>query len=128
MWSDVVKAAALAAAMAWAAPVQAHDIYTGLREGHRPTGPLCCGGDPITGDCEGFHEGEYEVTPDGGLILFSDRYKATVRVPADRVVDLPVADPEGRPVHWCGKPVDRDSDPARRDWITFCAFRYTGGT
>lgn len=119
-------AAALALACLWA-PAKAHDIYTGLREGHKPTGPLCCGGDPITGDCEGFHEGDYEVTPDGGLVFFSQRYKATVRVPADRVVDLPVADPEGRPVHWCGKPLGDKDDPMT-EWLTFCAFRYTGGT
>jgi len=30
-----------------------HDIYQGVRS---PAGQLCCGGDPVTGDCEGSYD------------------------------------------------------------------------
>ena len=104
----------------------AHDIYRDLREGYSQTGPLCCGGDPVTGDCEGIGHDNYRITKEGDLILNSRRYKATVRVPADQVVWLQIPDPLNHPVHWCGKPLGDPADPAV-DWKTFCAFVSPGG-
>jgi len=80
--------------------------------GYSATGPLCCGGDLVTGDCEGIGHDEYKITAEGDLILYSKRYKATVRVPAERVVWLQIPDPLNRPVHWCGRPL---GDPAVRE-------------
>jgi len=116
-------AAALALVLIQAAT--AHDIYRDLREGYSATGPLC-GGDPVTGDCEGIGHGAYRITAEGDLILQSRRYKATVRVPADRVVWLQIPDPLNRPVHWCGRPL---GDPTQPDveWQTYCAFVSPGG-
>ena len=107
-------------------PAGAHDIYRDLREGYSATGPLCCGGDPVTGDCEGVGHDAYRITPEGDLVLQSRRYKAAVRVPADKVVWLQIPDPLNHPVHWCGKPL---GDPAQPDveWQTFCAFVAPGG-
>jgi hypothetical protein len=119
-------AAALALACLWA-PAKAHDIYHGLREGHRPTGPLCCGGDPITGDCESFKPDEFAQTRRGDLIFMSRRYGVMVRVPAERVVDLPVPNTEGFTAHWCGKPLGDKNDPMT-EWRTFCAFVDGGGS
>jgi hypothetical protein len=117
-------AAALALALVQVAG--AHDIYRDLREGYSATGPLCCGGDPVTGDCEGIWHDAYHITPAGDLVLWSNRYKVYVRVPANQVVYLHIPDPKNHPVHWCGKPLGDPHDP-NTDWKTFCAFVSPGG-
>jgi hypothetical protein len=121
MWRSLIVATVLACT-----PAAAHDIYRDLREGYSQTGPLCCGGDPITGDCEGIGHDEYRITVEGDLIFNSRRYQATIRVPADKVVWLQIPDPLSRPVHWCGKPLGDKSDP-QVEWQTYCAFVAPGG-
>ena len=101
---------------------------------------LCCGGDPVTGDCE-WLTSEQVVESGQGLIILSKRYGAKVFVPLGRVQwDIPrrtdgqAADPSNTfQGAWCGKPrstapgwpVDEaNPDP---NFITFCAFFSPGG-
>lgn len=96
----------------------AHDIYQGVRS---PAGQLCCGGDPVTGDCEGAWD--FKVGPDGAVTFFSERYKATIVVPGEQVIPTQLADPLNRPLHWCGRP-----DPSERSGFrTICMFLSPGG-
>jgi hypothetical protein len=77
----------------------AHDVYTQLRS---PAGQLCCGGDPVTGDCEGI------VNPvqreDGSALFYSKRYSHTVQIAAQKIVWMPVPGGEDYEAHWCGVP------------------------
>lgn len=86
-------------------PAYPHDVYKGLqKDGSRdPNGSYspCCGGDPVTGDCEALDEHQYQVLNNGDVVFSSKRYSAKVTVPRDKVVWLPVDD---KPAHWCGKP------------------------
>lgn len=94
---------ALAALLLLAGPAAAHDIYAPLREGMSPAGRLCCGGDPVTGDCEAV---DYQMLRSGDAVILSKRYGGKPRtVP----VDQPPAD---------------DPDPA---FTTFCIFIRPGG-
>lgn len=108
----------------------AHDIYTHLREGGVPTGQLCCGGDPNTGDCEAVR---YQMNPDGSATFFSRRYGVSVLIGADKITWMAVPGGEHSEAHWCGKsrqivsgaPIDdRNPDPA---YWTYCAFIAPGG-
>lgn len=121
-----------------------HDIYSNVYEFNAPKdGPrkLCCGGDPVNGDCEGLtYEDMQEV--EGGIRIVSKRYKAVIFVPRHRIQwDIPRDGYSGEaadktnsfPLHWCGKPrtaapgwpVGPDNpDP---NYVTFCAFLAPGG-
>lgn len=48
-----------------------HDIYNGVREGMSAAGRLCCGGDPVTGDCEAV---DYRMLRNGDAVILSRRY------------------------------------------------------
>jgi hypothetical protein len=102
-----------------ACKARSHDIYQGVRS---PAGVLCCGGDPVTGDCEGTHA--FRVSRDGAVTFYSERYKATVTVPGDRIIWTQLDDPENRPLHWCGKP--DASEPG--GFRTICIFVAPPGT
>lgn len=106
---------------------KAHDIYTNLRA--PGVGQLCCGGDPVTGDCEAVDD--YEVHIDGSVSLSSRRYGARVLVDAGKVTWLPVPGGEDHPVHWCGKPRGSyaydGSDQIDPAYWTFCLFVTPGG-
>lgn len=97
-------------------PAGAHDIYQGVRS---PAGQLCCGGDPVTGDCEGAWD--FKIGPDGDVTFYSQRYKATIVIPGSQVIPTQLPDPENRPLHWCGKPNGIGGH------YTICAFVAPGG-
>ena len=105
----------------------AHDVYRELRS---PTGQLCCGGDPVTGDCEAVN---YQVNPDGSATFQSRRYGASVLIGASKITWLPVPGGEAFEAHWCGVPRTKvqlapftDENPDPTFW-TYCAFIAPGG-
>jgi hypothetical protein len=109
-----------------AAPAMAHDIYSNL---YSPSGKLCCGGDPVTGDCEAV---TYRMQPTGDVEIQSRRYRSSVLVSRDKITwsSVPGSKDEA---HWCGKPrrgmgnwpvQSDDPDP---NFHTFCAFIAPGG-
>jgi hypothetical protein len=117
-------------------PAGAHDIY---RELQTPQGTPCCGGDPVTGDCEPLEESQFTLHPDGSATVRSARYGAAIQVAAARITWLPL--PPGRdgrtyPGHWCGAPRQQASrvypapvvpwNPDPVYW-TYCAFIAPGG-
>lgn len=107
----------------------AHDIYNGV---YGRGGNLCCGGDPVTGDCEALASDQVHER-NGSVVIDSKRYGHPVLVPQNRIVwgGLPGEVP-GTAGHWCGKPRaetdsevdDNQPDPSFR---TFCAFIAPGG-
>ena len=127
----------------------AHDGYSNVYRHNRTDGPgaqLCCGGDPVTGDCEELTFSQVETVP-GGVIITSKRYGAKVQVPSHMVewtipLDMKTKEPafKNDPYagHWCGKPRASmasgygatapadDSQPDPTYW-TFCAFVKAGG-
>ena len=114
-------------------PARAHDIYTGER---RPgLGTSCCGGDPVTGECEALSEDQIAIEPDGGMTIVSRRYAAMVRVSRDQIQFKPIAGaPREAMGHWCGTArasaghVGEQPDQLQPDprWWTFCAFLTPG--
>jgi hypothetical protein len=107
----------------------AHDVYTQLRS---TSGQLCCGGDPVTGDCEAIGL-NYRIEPDGTAVFSSARYGATVRIGRDKITWLPVPGGEESEAHWCGVPRYKvflapvnDENPDNAYW-TYCAFIAPGG-
>ena len=126
-------------------PAESHDIWTKAREYNKPAGFPCCGGDPLTGDCEGLTADQVWDQPNGDVRIYSGRYKAYITIPASRVMpDLPrYVDGENKgqsldplvqyEAHWCGKPrgtayqdvTPDNSDPA---YWTYCFFRNSGGS
>lgn len=121
-----------------------HDIYFGLRSGFdsagqqtflRDVGNLCCGGDPVTGDCEALDD--FRGLPNGNFMIHSRRYNRDVEIAASRVAWTGIPG-DNLPVHWCGKPRDQmaygygssaPADPEQPDtstW-TYCAFIVPGG-
>jgi hypothetical protein len=133
----------LFAALLFAPAAQAHDIYKGLHEGLVPEGQLCCGGDPVTGDCEAVGTA-YEVLPDGSAIFTSERYKRQVHVSKEKITWAFVPTGEFSEAHWCGKPRQSTTSgyapgsgygmtappdavqPDPETW-TYCAFIAPGG-
>ena len=112
-----------------AIPVGAHDVYTRLRS---TSGQLCCGGDPLTGDCEAIGT-RYTLEPSGDAVFMSSRYQARVRIGRDKITWLPVPGGEDSEAHWCGVPrtqvslapvTHENPDPA---FWTYCAFITPGG-
>lgn len=110
-------------------PTFAHDVYTQLRS---TTGQLCCGGDPVTGDCEAIGT-NYKIEPDGDAIFESSRYHAQVRIARDKITWLPVPGGEESEAHWCGVPRSKvylapvnQENPDTSYW-TYCAFIAPGG-
>jgi hypothetical protein len=108
-----------------------HDVYTTLRA---PSGALCCTGDREFGDCEAV---EYSLLPDGGVLVKSKRYGATIHVGSGRITWLPVPG-SAQPAHWCGRPryreprwgnsVQLSDDNPDDDFLTYCAFIDPGGS
>lgn len=110
-------------------PAAAHDVFNNLRS---PTGQLCCGGDPVTGDCEALGPDDYRVGP-SGVVIHSKRYGTTVEIGPDKIVwqGVPGSD---APVHWCGVPRTKTLVPTPTPdnpdptYYTFCAFISPGGS
>lgn len=112
-------------------PSKAHDIYNGLHEGLDPAAKLCCGGDPVTGDCEAV---EYKVFANGDALIFSKRYQRSVMIARDKITWLAIPGGEAFEAHWCGKPIEKmgyppSPDPEQIDpqTYTYCAFIRPGG-
>jgi hypothetical protein len=111
-----------------ATPAAAHDVYTHLMS---PSGRLCCGGDPVTGDCESV---SYRMRPTGDVEVQSRRYNASVLVARQKITWSAVP---GSPdeAHWCGKPrsaflhdMPAETDDPDPNFHTFCAFIAPGGS
>lgn len=108
---------------------QAHDIYSGALS---KSGMLCCGGDPIKGDCEPLEEDQIRMRADGDAMMFSKRYRAWVQVSKDMIQyqDIP-ADNLKHAGHFCGRPKQSWdlTNPAQPDpsYQTYCAFLTPGG-
>jgi hypothetical protein len=113
----------------------AHDIYDNLREDGSidvaGEGPMCCSGDPITGDCEAVSD--VRVNPDGSAVLFSNRLRRQVIVASPKVTWMAVKGGEASPAHLCGvlrfrmsaRPTNAlQIDP---DVFVYCAFVTPGG-
>jgi len=107
---------------------RSHDIYDGVRD---PRGVLCCGGDPVTGDCEGLADEFIKVQSDGSAVLFSKRYGAWIKVSKDIITWMTIdADKGVHQGHYCGKPrtptvpTADQPDPA---FQTYCVFLSPGG-
>lgn len=75
----------------------------------------------MTGDCEGSYE--FRVNARGDVTFYSERYKASVTVPGERVIPTQLADPLNRPLHWCGRPDATEPGGFR----TICLFLSPGG-
>lgn len=109
-----------------------HDVYTGLRGNQ---GQLCCGGDPVTGDCEPLQWEQVAIHQDGTVTIQSKRYTGSVTVAAEKITWLPVAaGPDGiqYPGHWCGVRNTMTSrvefpDQIDRAFWTYCLFLAPGG-
>lgn len=113
-------------------PAKAHDIYNRLYEKGEPNGRLCCGGDPVTGDCEGI--ANYEVLPNGDALFVTQRYGGkTVRIGKEKIGWMMIPGGEAFEAHWCGVPRTKvylapvqDDNPDTEFW-TYCAFIAPGG-
>ncbi len=109
--------------------VQAHDVYNNLRD---VKGQLCCGGDPVTGDCEALTYEDVHEVGDGTWAFKSRRYGAVIRVAEEMITWMPVAGSD-EPVHWCGVPRSKvpmaPVDGLHPDlaWWSYCAFVSPGG-
>lgn len=109
----------------------AHDIYNNLRQDGTTTGRLCCGGDPVTGDCEAVR---YQMNPDGTATFLSERYgKVSVLIGADKITWMSVPGGEHSEAHWCGVPRTKvqlapiDAENPDPNFWTYCAFIAPGG-
>jgi len=107
---------------------RAHDIYDGVRS---PTGQLCCGGDPVTGDCEGLVDEFIKIQRDGTAVVYSKRYGAWIKVAKETITWMTIpADKGVHAGHYCGKPrtpsvpTADQIDPA---FMTYCLFLSPGG-
>jgi hypothetical protein len=113
-------------------PARGHDIYGGVRD-HR--GVLCCGGDPVTGDCEALEAEQIQHRPDGSVRMFSRRWGAWITVAGGTVLPTAIPGDGGAAGHYCGRPrgqVGQDGvaptaeQPDAAFW-TYCAFVAPGG-
>jgi hypothetical protein len=124
---------ALALVIAYITGAQSHDIYSGLRDTSvRGTGQLCCGGDPVNGDCEAIGE-NYVLLENGNYRFRSARYEVEVEVAYDKIVWASVPGGEVFSAHWCGVPRSKvylapvtKENPDPNYW-TYCAFIDGGG-
>lgn len=105
-----------------------HDVYDGVRS---PTGQLCCGGDPVTGDCEGLVDEFIKVQSDGSAVVFSKRYGAWIKIAKDTITLMTIpADKGVHAGHYCGVkrqasvPTPDQPDPF---FTTYCVFLSPGG-
>jgi hypothetical protein len=109
----------------------AHDIYNGVRD-HRNV--LCCGGDPVTGDCEALEAEQIVYRAGQNPRMYSKRYKAWITVSQGIVLPTSIPGDKGAAGHYCGvrrsgalltMPVTEDQpDPL---FHTYCAFLAPGG-
>lgn len=107
---------------------RSHDIYDGVRD---PRGVLCCGGDPVTGDCEGLADEFIKVQSDGSAVVFSKRYGAWIKIAKDTITWMTIpADKGVHAGHYCGVkrqasvPTPDQPDPF---FTTYCVFLSPGG-
>lgn len=106
-----------------------HDIYMSVKRNGIP----CCGGDPVTGDCEALTDEQIKVNPDGSAEMYSKRYKRWIAV-AGSVIEwntVPGDKPEDAG-HICAKPyamtaLGKDTSQIDPDYFVFCAFVKPGG-
>jgi hypothetical protein len=113
-------------------PAGAHDIYRGVTG---PGGQLCCGGDPVTGDCERLEHEQIRWRRDGTVEMRSRRYGRTILIGAETVLPTGIPGDRDAAGHYCGVPRERVGrageapTPAQpdRDYWTFCAFVAPGG-
>jgi hypothetical protein len=116
----VMAAFSISLAFAFAMPVAAHDIYTGL---HGKNGQLCCGGTDCAVTSYREHAGRFE---------FLTRESQWIEIPEERITFLPIPgdapDSEGHHAHLCYR-LATDSDrlgPASSnvfgDIFLYCAF------
>ncbi len=110
---------------------KAHDIYNGVRD-HRNV--LCCGGDPVTGDCEALEAEQIVYRAGQNPRMYSKRYQAWITVSQDIVLPTAIPGDKGAAGHYCGvprsgalltSPVTADQ-PDPLFW-TYCAFVAPGG-
>ena len=123
---QLVLVALLAILIAFAAGTKqahSHDIYTGV---HGKDNQLCCGGDPVTGDCR---ETTYRMSK--GHYLFMKRDGTEVDVPESMITFLPVPGEDTSKTngaHLCYRQkMDTDvlsqrSDHIIGDIFLYCAF------
>lgn len=115
-----------------AAQAKAHDIYNGVRD-HRNV--LCCGGDPVTGDCEALEAEQIVMRVGQNPRMYSKRYKAWITVSQDIVLPTAIPGDKDAAGHYCGvrrtgalltAPVTQEQpDPL---FHTYCAFVAPGGS
>ncbi len=143
LWSWIVFGLAVLAIL-WLGvfqPAHAHDIYSGV---HGKTGNLCCGGDPITGDCTpaparargGFIE--FIIHPPSIRKSYSGMADITISVPDSEVTFLPIPGEEKQslppaPVgyvygHYCGRPSTFSAPNVYNEWYTYCSFYPPGSS
>jgi len=104
-----------------------HDIYKGV---YGSSGRLCCGGDPVTGDCEALAPEQITELPDA-FVFQSRRYNSTVLVPKSKIEYRAIpGEIPGTAGHWCGVPRIADPTPEQPDpaHLTYCAFVNPGST
>jgi hypothetical protein len=115
-------------------PAFAHDIYGGVRD-QNGVGQLCCGGDPVTGDCEGLADSQIQFLKSGGVVMFSKRYGRPVIVSKDKIEWNTIPGDKGvHAGHFCGVPREKigrteaptDDQPDPYMW-TYCSFVSPGG-
>ena len=118
--------------VASAVGARAHDIYNGVRD-HR--GTLCCGGDPVTGDCERLEAEQIVQRRDGSVRIYSKRYSAWIVVGASIVLPTSIPGDEGAAGHYCGLPREKagrltapvSADQPDPKYFTRCTFLSPGG-
>ena len=120
----------------------AHDIYSHV---FGKGGQLCCGGDPVTGDCAPVIaqiEGDYVVYfihPGRIRQSYKEMPDVRVRVPISFVTFLPIAGQEqqedvpmpgpGQAIgHFCGRPATFTAANVFDGWLVYCAFLDPGAT
>lgn len=110
----------------------AHDIYRGVTD---PRGQLCCGGDPVTGDCESLEAEQIQFRRDGTVRMFSKRYNAWITVSRDIVIPTAIPGDKGAAGHYCGVPREKSlrgqealsAEQPDPKFVTYCAFTAPGG-
>ena len=116
---------------AWLSKAYPHDIYHGVRD-HRNV--LCCGGDPVTGDCEALEADQIVYRVGQNPRMFSRRYQAWITVSQDIVLPTAIPGDKGAAGHYCGVRrvgalLTSPTTPEQPDpmFWTYCAFVAPGG-